>query len=63
MKTGALAWMLTLLTLAASTPHAKYAPPRIVFSSQHAEGTIVIPLVDPRYPANSRAMRTRSPPT
>ena len=52
MKTGALAWMLTLTALTASTPYGKYSPPRIVFSSQQAEATIAVPLIDPRYPAN-----------
>jgi uncharacterized protein YkwD len=52
MKTGALAWMLTLLTLSAATPYGKYTPPRIVFSSQHSETAVAIPLVDPHYPAD-----------
>ncbi len=55
MKTGALAWMLTLMTLSASTPYGKYTPPRIVFSSQHSEAVVTIPLVDPHYPANVTA--------
>ncbi len=52
MKTGALAWMLTLTALTAATPYGKYTPPRIVFSSQHSESAIAISLIDPRYPAN-----------
>jgi len=52
MKPSALAWMLALTALTAATPYGKYTPPRIVFSSQHAESAVTIPLVDPRYPAN-----------
>jgi uncharacterized protein YkwD len=58
MKTGALAWMLTLTALTASSNVPAYAPPRIVFSSQHAEAAVTIPLVDPRYPENVAADAT-----